>query len=162
MNLFSSAESAKMPPYAPFLFLFVGAGLGFLGFRDLYRAHLSVDWPVANGTLVESQVIEVRRRQRGMRSYKASIRYDYAVDGQQFQGTRVAFGDSSWINRDYAQTTVNRYRSGSAVEVHFMPGSPSVSVLEPGVSPLTWAIPGISLASVAVGLCTLGVVRSGR
>ena len=50
---------------------------------------------------------------------------------------------------------MNRYPAGANVLVHHMPSDPSVSLLEPGVKPQAWFVPGLGLVFVCVGILLL-------
>lgn len=106
-------------------------------------------WPVAKGKILSSKVEEYRdiagagnfggTRAR-MTLYRPAVVYEYEAAGQHFKGDRIA--QSPGFNRgvpQFAEQTVQRYRSGGPVDVHFNPKHPSESVLEPRV-PAGWIV----------------------
>jgi len=119
-------------------------------------------WPVARGRALSSKVEEYRADAgagsfggpRGrMTLYRPVVVYEYEVDGQRYRGDRIA--QSPGMNKgvtDFAQEVVQRYASGSAVDVHFNPARPGESVLEPRV-PKAW----IFALVIAVALLILAV-----
>jgi Protein of unknown function (DUF3592) len=117
-------------------------------------------WPVAKGRVLSSTVEQYRAiagagnfgstRVR-MTLYRPVVVYEYEAAGQRFQGNRIT--QSPGINRGvpiFAEKTVQRYPSGSTVDVHFNPKRPGESVLEPRV-PAGW----ILVLVIAVALLAL-------
>jgi hypothetical protein len=119
-------------------------------------------WPVAKGRVLSSRVEEYRADagagkfggSRGrMLLYRPVVVYEYDVEGQRFRGNRIA--QSPGMNRgvpDFAESVVQRYASGSAIDVRFNPKRPGEAVLEPRV-PKGW----LYALAIAVGLLILAV-----
>jgi hypothetical protein len=117
-------------------------------------------WPVAKGRVLSAKVEEYRAlagagdfgsTRTRMTLYRPKVVYEYEAAGQRFKGDRIA--QSPGFNRGvpiFAEKTVQRYPSGSAVDVHFNPKRPSESVLEPRV-PAGW----IAVLVIAVALLAL-------
>jgi hypothetical protein len=119
-------------------------------------------WPVAKGRVLSSKVEEYRddagsgnfggARAR-MTLFRPVVTYEYEVDGQRYRGDRIA--QSPGMNKgvaDFAAAVVQRYASGSAIDVRFNPRRPKESVLEPRV-PKAW----IFVAMIAIALLALAV-----
>jgi len=88
-----------------------------------------------------------------MTLYRPVVVYEYEVGGQSFRGDRIA--QSPGMNRgvaDFAESVVQRYASGSPVDVRFNPKRPGESVLEARV-PKAWVL----ALSIAVALLILAV-----
>jgi hypothetical protein len=149
---------------APFALVCGGFGLMMLVlmFSSLREAAAMKRWPVARGRVLSSKVEEYRTdagssnfggpRAR-LTLYRPVVVYEYEVDGQRFRGDRIA--QSPGMNKgvpDFAQKVVQRYASGSAVDVRFNPKRPGESVLEPRV-PKAW----IFALVIAVALLILSV-----
>jgi Protein of unknown function (DUF3592) len=117
-------------------------------------------WPLAKGRVLSSTVEQYKTiagagdfgsTRTHMTLYRPSIVYEYEAAGQRFKGDRIA--QSPGFNRGvpiFAEKTVQRYPSGSAVDVRFNPKRPSESVLEPRV-PAGW----IFVLVIAVALLAL-------
>ena len=117
-------------------------------------------WPVAKGRVLSSTV-EQYRTDAGSGSfggprarltlYRPVVVYEYEVDGKRFRGDRIA--QSPGMNKgvpDFAEKVVQRYSSGSAVDVRYDPKRPGQSVLEARV-PKGW----IYALVIAVALLVL-------
>lgn len=116
------------------------------------RAAASTAWPATEGWITASRVERVKQRGEGKETYTADITYEYSVDGRNFEGDRVWFGDDySASDASAFRAAVGRYPVGSAVKVHYDPAEPAESVLEPGP---TWS--GSILYFIGLGLMTLG------
>jgi len=126
-----------------------GFAVGILALilSSLREAAAMKRWPVARGRVLSSKVEEFRADagsgnfggSRGrMTLYRAVVVYEYEVDGKVFRGDRIA--QSPGMSRgvaDFAEKVVQRYASGSAVDVRFNPKRPGEAVLEPRV-PKAW------------------------
>jgi hypothetical protein len=144
----------------PIAGLIVGSLLLVGGFFLTYRigkpirdkATASVAWPATEGRITASRVERVKHGGGGKATYTAEITYEYALDGQTFEGDRVWFGDDySASDASVFRAAVGRYPAGKAVKVHYDPAEPAESVLEPGS---TWS--GSALYLIGLGLMTLG------
>jgi hypothetical protein len=126
----------------------------------LIRADLQArKWPTAQGKITASTT---EREATGYDSqhhmghaWVPEIRYAYEVGGTQFHGKRIGNGvySSSW--RGSAKRVALRYRSGTAVTVHYNPADPGDAVLNTfTLSNVVGLV--ISLMVVAAGLVLLG------
>jgi hypothetical protein len=117
-------------------------------------------WPVASGRVLSSKVEEYHDSVGGgdysgrsvrMTLYRAVVLYEYEIAGKRFRSDRIT--QSPGLNRgvpDFAQRIVQRYPSGSAVEVRYNPKRPEESVLEPRL-PASWILALV----IAIGLFAL-------
>ncbi|MFL6538561.1 MAG: DUF3592 domain-containing protein [Chthoniobacterales bacterium] len=120
-------------------------------------------WPVAKGSVLESKV-EGYRQSAGssgtfassparMTLYRPVVRYEYEVDGKRFRGDQIA--QSPGWNRavpEFAEKIVQRYPTGSDIDVHYNPKRHDQAVLEPRV-PRSWILAlliAVALLGVAV------------
>lgn len=157
--------SGNMPPAMlwfmtrvfPLLFVAVGVGMLVVGVIGLRRAAASTDWPTTQGVIVSSEVERVRRNdpERGFTwTYHARISYGYSVGGEPYTGDRVGVGDYGSNTNHHARSVVRQYPVGSHVTVYYDPDRPQIALLEPGVRPMAFVIPGIGVAFVLFGgLC---------
>ena len=118
----------------PWIFILVGgAGLACTAW-NVWCALQSESWPSSPGTILAAKV-EVDSGSRGGLEYRASIAYQYAVEGRTYAAERVHFGDglaSSW-GLGLAQQEVNEHPAGSAVSVRYDPKRPARATLETGL-----------------------------
>jgi hypothetical protein len=134
----------------PWPFILVGTLALFFGVRGLLRGHASTVWPAVPGVIQESSV-EYQSSSKGG-TYHARLRYTYVLEGTTHSGSRVAYGDYGSSDPSHAQGIVNRYPAGKAVTVHYMPGSPDESVLEPGIGGSTWFLPLFGFVFATAGI----------
>jgi Protein of unknown function (DUF3592) len=92
----------------------------------------STKWPVANGTILKSQV-ETHTDVHGIPHSTAKIEYAYQVNGRRFENDKLAFQlVRSHITRASAEKEAAAWPQGKAAAVHYDPMHPAVSCLEPG------------------------------
>jgi len=141
------------PILVPLAFLVIGGALLIWSLRELRYAVQSASWPVVRATIVSSAVkseIDPASDLPTLPLYSASIRYQYEVDGKQYEGRRVAFGPTTASSqRSVARAETVARPLGEVVEVRFCPSQPSLSVLTPGAN---WDV---------YAVCALGVIFAG-
>jgi len=132
--------------------------------RDLVHegslAAESVTWPSAPGTILSASV-GVSHGHRGATSYRADIRYRFAVGERMFEGRRLAF-DGCGSERA-CQALVDAHPAGSPAEIHYRPASPEENVVIPGggtddVLVLVFGLGEVLLALITLAMVTLGVI----
>ena len=102
---------------------FVAVGT-LVGLRSAKR---SAAWPQVKGNVLASSVVE-SHYQSGT-SYRAEVKYEYAVDGVRYTSDRIKFGWRKGSKRG-TKATAERYPTGSSVRVYYDPRKPSSSVLQ--------------------------------
>lgn len=122
----------------------IGAAYGVASMLgELRTARESSNWPTATGRVVSSEADSWRQRDSGhdRTVYLAAIRYHYKVDGERYEGVRIAFGGRAsstgiekTIDKGAAEAVVERYARRKAVKVFYNPWDPGESVLEPGTA----------------------------
>jgi len=115
-------------------FVLGGAWLSIYGLVELNRAGKSPDWPSVTGKVVS------------MASGSGSsydLMYTYEIDGQTFKGNQVSF--SRLLTKDDTRRVLREYPEGKTVDVCYDPANPKISVLEPGIRPGTYSMPGFGL-----------------
>ena len=117
-------------------------------------------WPVVKGRVLSSKVEEYKEIIKGhtsnsrgdrMTLYRPAVVYEYEVDGNRYENTRVT--QSPGLNRgvpDFAAEVVRRYPAGTPVDVRYNPRHVAESVLEPRV-PRSW----VFALAIALGLLAL-------
>jgi hypothetical protein len=97
-----------------------------VGLRNVQRALASKEWPQVYGRITESKSVYANE------VYSPEIRYAYVVNGQEFTGSKITYGDFYSSNPSRTQRMLSRYSLNSSVAVSFNPKKPHESVLEPG------------------------------
>jgi len=146
------------------LLILVVAGFLFLvsGVVELYTARASLYWSSCEGTITHSEVdIDSFTIGTGeghgrttILTCGVSIRYDYAVDGEQYTGDRYSFACRNFQTLRPAEKIVAEHPIGSTVTVYYSPNAPEQSVLVPG--PNTKVYLNIVVSVIAI-LFLLGV-----
>jgi hypothetical protein len=112
-------------------FLAFGVYLAGIGLVDAWRGMASRNWPSAEGKIVNLSITEVDSRHAPW--MRPDLEYDYRVNGKDYRGDMWRF-DAGYPFCGYDETygAARRYTNAGAVEIHYRPGNPSISVLEPG------------------------------
>jgi hypothetical protein len=71
------------------------------------------------------------------RVYYPKISYDYQVAGSNYMSQHFAFGETSGSS-DEIQLTLDYYRVGEIVRVHYSPAHPELAVLDTGIQGGSW------------------------
>jgi hypothetical protein len=141
------------------LFVVAGIAFAFIGYTSYQSGMESKNWPVANGSVIQSK-IEKRTETTGtgtskrkvVKSY-AVVKYTYAVGNRDYQSSRITFGQS----KD-AYKTVSRYPKGKNIQVYYDPENPAQAVLEPG-GDKTMSIVFIGLGAI---LLVMGLITASK
>jgi len=140
----------------PGIFVIVGAACFWLSLHAILTASASKNWPSVQGVVTHSDVQSrwssspvgtPQHRSGPTRLYLADVQYTYAVDGVEYTGDRVEFGDYSSSNALRASKIAKTYRVGSDVTVYYDPSRPSRAVLVPGKATL-FAKAGVAIGAV--------------
>ena len=118
---------------------FLACGLSSLGLIfmiigaiQLFPAMRSSRWPSAAGKILTAQIVPTSEGSH----FLPHILYTYTVDGKEYSGMRVSFGELTSLARTevkMAEETIRRYSPGKEVAVYFDPAAPDRCVLETGV-----------------------------
>lgn len=106
------------------LLLIAAVVVGFAASAMVALARASRRWPSTSGRVVRSEILE----------RQPVIRYQYHVQGEEFEGRDVAAGDWPFRTARSAARRVQRYSAGTHVTVYYDVRDPRVAVLEPGLS----------------------------
>jgi hypothetical protein len=126
--------------YGGIALLCIGVAMAALAGIAYVQANQAMRWPTANARIVRSEV-EVSKKVGGVRRgqavqsdfYTAAVRYEYAVHGRTYTGTKICLDEShtSGYERADAEEWVRRYPVGASVRIHHAPNQPERSVIDP-------------------------------
>ena len=106
----------------------LGAAAGAIGIAR--RSH---SWPTVPGHVVRSE-IRSNRPANGLPGFRTLVRYEYVVDGEEYEGRELAGGDFPYRSAGGAARRLAAYPVGAPVTVRYDPTEPEIAVLETGVS----------------------------
>ncbi len=116
-----------------------GGWLLAVALRDRLEARAVDSWPATTGVVTESSVVDHGPSGSGSgrdprsRRYEPRVRYEYEVEGQRFEGNRLAIVTPRRGNRAAADRDLDAFRAGTTVTVYYDPEAPATSVLRRGV-----------------------------
>lgn len=128
------------------------------------NASVSSDWPSVKGEITKSKVekkterVKKNDRWQTKTTFWAGVQYSYSVDGTEFVGGKISFGDYGG-EQEHARQIVKRFKKGKAVDVYYDPEEPKTAVLEPGTSNSSYLVLGIGLASLIAGIVSYFLKR---
>jgi hypothetical protein len=123
-------------------FAIIGCGLLLTGAVELRRAWASTGWPTARGSIVFAEPEAARTEELA-----TPVVYRYVVDGRPYFGNVRLFGGPAARGERQRRRTV-----GDTVIIRHAPGRPELAVLQPGLTPGAWIMPGVGALFLAVGL----------
>ncbi|MBF2054165.1 MAG: DUF3592 domain-containing protein [Candidatus Sericytochromatia bacterium] len=136
----------------PLLFFVLGLGMIWFGMQGILTAHASKKWPIAMGTITQSELQEsTSSGSSRSRTYHARIGYRYQVNQNPYTGTRIAIGDFGSSDPAHAERLVRKYPEGKAVGVRYDPEQAAESLLEPGVKTQAFLLPFMGSMFVLFG-----------
>ena len=144
-----------------FVLCAIACGLILAGRLTVRRGADSEAWPAVDGVVLDSAIAAVR--DEGRQRFRPVVRYRYEVAGQRYEGSRIQSAAHQGFRKyTRARRMLDRYRSGSAIKVHYDPSRPGMAVLQPG-SATTVLRPAYVVASTAAvfTLFTLGIAIAG-
>ncbi len=145
------ARRKKRERYWMLLFLLGGLiSLGKGGY-DAYQALRSYTWPTVEGKIVSSTITSVKHPGETP-TYYPDIRYAYRVEGKEYTGDRIFFGEYGTGSSSSAQAVIDKYKVGTSVTVYYDPRNPANAILERGARWASFALLAFGLLFVVVGL----------
>jgi hypothetical protein len=133
------------------LLVIVGIIVFVIQQRSAAKQKASLTWPTCDGQVTRAN-IESGRDNEGRWTYSAHIAYAYAVNGQNHNANRVAWGGrASSGNVREAEAMIARYPVGSAVKVYYNPGKPGEAVLDPASKGGVRLLLFVAVAFVVIG-----------
>lgn len=135
--------------------IFATIGLMLLGFGllNLWRAHLSEQWPKASGVITYQKTDE-DQSDGSSGTFSTALVFQYEVNGKKCYGNLCRFGQLAGGSAEDAEQTSQKYPQGQVVNVSYFPDNPNLSVLEPGIDSQAYWVPGIGLVFLLFALAT--------
>ena len=119
----------------------------------------SKSWPTADGKITSSTVVkkverytDSNKRRKTRTIYEAQVRYDYALGGRSFIGSKITMADSGSGSESRAQKISKRYPVGSMCTVYYNPEKPAEALLKAGITFGTIMLPAIGVLFAVFGL----------
>ena len=112
------------------------------------RGNASQNWPVTEGTIIESKV------EYDGDSYSPKVRYRYQVHTEILDGDVITYRGFR-ADKSAVEAYVKKYHEAAKVFVYYDPAAPANSVLEPGVDKKVYvqcAVVVFSLFCAGIGL----------
>ncbi|MBL8177145.1 MAG: DUF3592 domain-containing protein [Bryobacterales bacterium] len=162
--LVAAAGIARRSMWKHALYLFAasfgaaGAAMLWVGLDRMWRAHASANWPETPAEIVyarEDRTSSHRdstvRRGPASMSYATNLVFRYSVDGQTHYSNLRRIGQIAGASAEWAAAISGRYPKGVKLTVRYMPGNPSLAVIEPGIGGESCWLPAIGAAFLLFG-----------
>lgn len=116
-----------------FVLIFVGFGVGFLGYGiyQLAQASGTTQWPAVRGEILECKLRSHINDHK--ETWACYVKYGYDVEGQYYLGDRIAYGYNGTNNKSMHSRLQKKLNSSRYVRVYFDPQMPSESTLATGI-----------------------------
>jgi hypothetical protein len=138
-----------MPRALSICFMLLGGAAIYFGLWTVYYGYASASWPTAPGRVLSARASSSTSDKKT--SYSASVKYEFTVGDAQHPGWRVSYRSHA-TSYEYVQDVLARFPVGQEISVHYEPGNPQRSVLEPGQDMMCLMGPGIGAVFFFVGL----------
>lgn len=127
-----------------------GSVSGSLLLNIALKARATGAWPSVPGVITRADV-----DRRAASSYYADVSYLYEVGGREFTGHRIRTSDFGYNSRDAVVQTMQGLAPGQRVAVHFDPGDPAQSVLQPGAGSQEYMLLVVPAVVLTTGIAML-------
>lgn len=129
------------------------------GARELVMGWQSLLWQRTDGIIRSAKMTHERDASNG-NTDGASVSYEYQVDGSNYTGTRIYFGDYLTGDAGHARNLLARYQPGAKMTVFCNPDKPERAVLETGIHGGAWLGLGIGALFLVFGTFGLSGART--
>jgi len=119
------------------LFFLMGSLFVFFILGEALRQAAPWWWPKTSCTIISSGVESTGEDED---PYRPAVRYQYQLDGRDFEGTLVARGDNATSSYDRARDQAARYVVGSSTTCRVSPTHPALAVLERRIPWIAFAV----------------------
>jgi Protein of unknown function (DUF3592) len=133
----------------------IGISMCFKGMENIRSAEATQQWPTAPGMITYSKVSSSGSsyKSTSTKIHKPVIKYKYLVKGVQYQNNNIYLGDDQIPKVvSYADAMVAKYPPKQQVVIYHHPIDPQLSVLETGVSQVTFTPLVYGGILIAIGL----------
>jgi hypothetical protein len=143
----------------------VGVAVLVSSFGMLRTAGATAQWPTVQGEIVSSKIVtesvfykgEIGERGQWNDEHSVQIRYEFSVDGENYQAERITLWDAATTDRHQAELTCKEFGKGKTT-VYYNPNDPQDALLSP--RDVSAAMPGIVIAVLIIivppGMILLG------
>lgn len=116
-----------------FVLVFVGFGVGFLGYGiyQLDQASRTTQWPAVRGEVLECKLRSHTNDHK--ETWACYVKYAYDIDGQFYEGDRIAYGYNGTNNKSMHSNLQRKLSRSRYVRVYFDPQNPGESTLATGI-----------------------------
>jgi len=129
---------------------------GILLARSIQQAQASARWPFVEGKVIRAEVKEFSRGHQQL--YKASVSYQYRVNGMTFVGSRLQpierESDKPWP----IQEALRGVAAGKKARVYYEPNHPAESLLKPGTISQDYFLVAIPFILLTFGIGVLALL----
>lgn len=125
---------------------------------NIRNADASTSWPTIMGRVTETRLSAIRPQKSKTTDYKAIVEYTYSVNGQSYEGNRIRFGAEGENTRESQQAILDRFPTGSRVDVVYDPANPASATLLTGRAEYQQA--GSYFGYGIIVLCCAGIVAA--
>lgn len=112
---------------------------------SLYYVLRPNGWRTVPGVVTESRIVDNRQTMLRVRGYHYRVRYTFSVGDEDYEDTRVRFGDFRYLTRRRAERMVARYPVGTAVQVYYNAEFKPWRVGEDEAMPIATLVPGLNV-----------------
>jgi hypothetical protein len=143
-----------MPTIIFIIFIIIGTAMMGWGFKSIYKSYASTNWPYVDGQLSS---VEWKVDNDDGVLYRVEVKYDYIVNGVQFNNNEMYFGYSGSSNDSFHSAIYKRIKNNKIIRVYYNNSNHSESVLAVGVTSQHFipVIFGAVFVGFAVGLWLL-------
>jgi hypothetical protein len=129
---------------------------GLLLARSIRNAEASANWPSVEGKVTRAEVLEFSRGQEPR--YRASVSYQYRVNGMTFVGSRLQPIDRESDKPWPIVEALGGISAGKHVRVYYEPNHPAESLLKPGTITQDYFLVAIPFILLAFGIGVLALL----
>jgi hypothetical protein len=141
-------------------FLVIALVFIYLWLRGRGQVNAARDWPAVSGKVTYA-TIETSYSSRGGRAYYPRIAYEYKVNGQPYQSSKISFGTPVGLgNYNAVLQKVAGYPIESTVQVYYNPDNPAEAVLEK-TAPSSKIFLFVAVLIVVILACTMTFTLGG-
>ena len=110
-----------------------GVSMLTYGLTVLKGSNTSLRWRIIEGKILSSRLIGETCQTLSLKEFirnVAEVRYQYTINGERYQSSRVSFDDRVYSNE--CERILSSYPQGKLLNVYVDPVEPRQAVLEPG------------------------------